>query len=92
VPDDVLEHMKVEASLNAGAGPFVRRLLLKRWIGASDARGSSGSSTRRGAEGRGRPAGEVGERRPSRSSLPCTADDAKRAAYLERAYALGRDF
>jgi NAD(P)H dehydrogenase (quinone) len=39
VPDDVLEHMDVKASLMAAAGNPLRRLLLKRWMGGSDARG-----------------------------------------------------
>ena len=39
VPDDVLEHMNVEASLDAAAGSPVRRWLLKRWVGGRDARG-----------------------------------------------------
>lgn len=39
VPDDVLEHMNVEASLEAAAGSPVRRWLLRRWIGDRDARG-----------------------------------------------------
>jgi NAD(P)H dehydrogenase (quinone) len=39
VPDDVLARMKIEASLNAAAKTFLRRWLLKRWIGGRDARG-----------------------------------------------------
>jgi NAD(P)H dehydrogenase (quinone) len=38
VPDDVLAHMRVEAALDAAAGTYFRRLLLKRWIGGRDAR------------------------------------------------------
>lgn len=39
VPDDVLARIKIEESLNAAAGTFLRRLLLRRWIGGRDARG-----------------------------------------------------
>jgi NAD(P)H dehydrogenase (quinone) len=39
VPDDVLANMAVERSLMERAGNPVRRWLLKRWIGDSDARG-----------------------------------------------------
>lgn len=39
VPDDVLAYMRVEETLYARAGSFVRRFLLKRWIGGLDARG-----------------------------------------------------
>jgi NAD(P)H dehydrogenase (quinone) len=39
VPDDVLEHMRIEASLTAAADSPLKRFLLKRWIGGRDARG-----------------------------------------------------
>jgi NAD(P)H dehydrogenase (quinone) len=39
VPDDVLAHMRVRESLMRQARGPLRRLLLRRWIGASDARG-----------------------------------------------------
>lgn len=39
VPDDVLANMRIEKSLYDTAGSFVRRWLVKRWIGGRDARG-----------------------------------------------------
>jgi len=39
VPDDVLERMKLEETMNAAAGSAPKRWLLKRWIGGRDARG-----------------------------------------------------
>ena len=39
VPDDVLEHMHVEATLKASARSPLRRWAVERWIGGRDARG-----------------------------------------------------
>jgi NAD(P)H dehydrogenase (quinone) len=39
VPDDVLANWNIEQALMKGAGGPLRRLLVKRWIGGSDARG-----------------------------------------------------